>query len=99
MMSVDDLIKKYTYEGVFVWDIMSVLHSLRPNIHYGVEIAAGIYTVFGYPEADQIEVEEYKLPPTHEEVKTEWERQSIIAEVLHYLKHNPIPDGYIPPLP
>jgi len=78
---------------------MSVLHSLRPNIHYGVEIAAGIYTVFGYPEPDQIEVEEYKLPPSHEEVKAEWERQSIIAEVLHYLKHNPIPDGYIPPLP
>lgn len=96
-MTVSELIEQYTYDGVFTWDIISVLSSLRPNIQYGIEIRAGYYTVIDYPDAEQIEKEEHKIPPTHEEIKLEWERQKAIAETLNYIKNKIVIDGYLVP--
>lgn len=96
-MSVSELIEQHTIDGVFTWDIISVLSSLRPNIHYGIEIRAGFYNVVDYPEQEEIEHEEYKIPPTHEQIKLEWERQKAIAETLSYIKHRIVIDGYIAP--
>lgn len=89
MMSIDELIEKYTYDGKFVWDINSVLKSLRPLTNYGVEMVEGGYVVFGYPENHPLP------PPTSEEVRAEWIRQHAIAECLDWINRK-VPRGYDP---
>ena len=88
-MSIDELIENYTYDGKFVWDINSVLKSLRPLTNYGVEMVEGGYVVFGYPSNHPLP------PPTSEEVRAEWIRQHAIAECLDWINRK-VPRGYDP---
>jgi hypothetical protein len=76
-LNVGETIKAYTTEHGFSWGINTVIKALVPEASYDLT-SAGEFIIDRW---DSIYPQ-----PTSEEIKNEYIRQQIIAEVIDYLK-------------
>jgi len=81
-LTVEEVIKKFSNENGFSWGINTAMKSLVPKASYDLTCRNNTF------EIDRWE-SEYEQP-TSDEIKKEYERQELIAEVIDYFKKNKI---------
>ena len=87
MLTIQEIIENYTTNNEFIFDLTTVMKSIRPGCLYEITSGNGEFILTKWPDNQWSDKQQkYIDPPTNQEIRDEYIRQKTIAEFLGYLK-------------
>ena len=80
MMTVEEIIEKYTNENGFLFGIDTVMQCLRPGAIYSLSSEGGEFIIVHWDDKNVM------IAPTSAEIREEYIRHQTIKETLDYIK-------------
>ena len=80
MMTIEEIIEKYTNENGFLFGIDTVMQCLRPGAIYSLSCEGGAYTIVEWSN------ENVAPPPTSDEIVAEYKKHETIYKTLLYVQ-------------
>jgi len=80
MMTIEQLINKFSNEQGFQFGIDIVMKSLRPNALYSLSAENGTFEIISWDESNELPA------PSSQEIRDEYIRHKTIKEFLWYLQ-------------